>query len=117
MSLTCHSAGRIDQTHIPFEPADGDNFLKINMLLVELCSDLPTSHADAAKDSRIRQHDNITLSAWLDRPEVGARPHIKVALMSGMHALLGVEMEEVPLSYLMHYAATAGKCRLPCHEK
>lgn len=109
LQLTERSAGRIDQTHIPFEPADADNFVKINTLLVTLSSELPTSHDAASKDARIKKYDDITISAWLDQPDVAARPHVKAALKAGVHALWGVEPDELPMSFLMHDAATAGE--------
>ena len=109
MTLTNDLAGRIDQTIIPFEPADAENFLKLNTMLVQLVSDIPTSHKDASKDETIMKYDGVTVGSWLDTPEVGARPRIKAALKAGIHALLGVEMDELPVSYLLHYAATAGE--------
>lgn len=78
-------------------------------MIMELCDGLPTSHEEAAKDPRIRKYDNMSLDAWLDSPEVKARPRLKAATKTASHALLGVENNEMPMSYLMHYAATAGK--------
>lgn len=80
-----------------------------------MCADLHVSKDPYRLDPRIRNVDNITLGAWLDQPEVAATARVKMAVMTDIHAMFGVELDEMPLSSLMYTAATCGESsKMPC---
>ena len=56
------------------------------------------------------EHDATTVFAWLD--EIGARVSTRLIMSPLIAVLLGADMREVSMLYLLHYIQTAGQ--FPC---
>lgn len=101
--------GRLDQTEVPLNPLDTESYDKVECLLTALTSDHIASKGGHALDERVNAHDHLTMSAWLDLPEVAATPAVKNAMMTEIHSLFGLELDEMPLSGVIQAAATTGE--------
>ncbi|KAK4686294.1 monoamine oxidase, partial [Tremellales sp. Uapishka_1] len=100
--LQYEDTGSVADAPLPFSPEDLADYTRV-VDLMETLSQKVNLDGDLVL---VMDQDNISLDAWLN--SIHARQNTKLCIVPVLRGLLGVELSEVSLYYILHYAKTAG---------
>ncbi|ORY22188.1 hypothetical protein BCR39DRAFT_501705 [Naematelia encephala] len=91
-------------SEIPLDPADAADYTRVFSEMDRLSGTVDLEDINKTPDAK--EYDGLTVREWLTK--IKAKPASLRAMLPLIAVLIGTEIEETPMLYLMHYAKTAG---------